>query len=241
MQTSAFVIITRPEGEGARRLAALAAAQGWQTILSPALTIEPLPGPEITAQGLAAIVLTSSEAAAPLAARMRARDLPVFAVGRITAEAAAAHGFTRICTGDGGVASLSRQIAGAALQGDILYARGETISMDLAAALRREGLKVREDVVYRALPIAALNAAARDAIASHRPGAVTFLSARTVESFEAAAAGLDLAHLHGVFLSDTAAAAARCGYAAKHVAAAPGLEALAALLAPLYTELNRRA
>lgn len=76
------VLVTRPEGQAAATMAALA-ARGFDCVAAPATVFENLPGPPLDL-GIAGIAVTSANGVAALAARTARRDLPLFAVGEAT-------------------------------------------------------------------------------------------------------------------------------------------------------------
>ena len=98
------VLVTRP-GTDAERTAEALRRQGHAVTLTPLLTIEPVMDADLGAGPYAAVVMTSANAARVIA-RHRGRDeilgLPVYTVGRHTAQAAAEAGFAEIESADGG-------------------------------------------------------------------------------------------------------------------------------------------
>jgi uroporphyrinogen-III synthase len=147
------LLVTRPR-EDAERTAAALRARGHTVKLAPLLHIEPIaaefgPGP------FAAVLTTSANAARAIAAHGRIeelRRLPLYTVGRRSAEAAKAAGFTSVHSADGDAHNLIdvvvRELAGAAAP--LLYLAGGERSVDLEAELARHGLKACTAIVYRA-------------------------------------------------------------------------------------------
>ena len=85
------LLLTRPEPDAQRTAAALR-AQGHDVIIAPLLRIEPAADAEIGAGPWAAVLITSANAAHAVTAHARVaplRALPVFAVGRRSADAMA--------------------------------------------------------------------------------------------------------------------------------------------------------
>jgi uroporphyrinogen-III synthase len=183
------LLLTRPEPDAQHTAAALR-AQGHDVILAPLLRIAPVAGAPIGAGPWAAILITSANAAHAISAHPRVtplRPLPVFAVGRRSAEAMAAAGFAKVTSADGNVSDLARLVA-AWLQpaARLLYLAGEERSGDLAGDLRAHGFAVETAVIYRAIAATSLPPAAADALASGIDGVLHF-SRRSAEVFVEAA------------------------------------------------------
>ena len=171
------LLLTRPEPDAQRTAAALR-AQGHDVIIAPLLRIEPAADAQIGEGPWAAILITSANAAHAVAAHARVaplRALPVFAVGRRSAEAMAAAGFADVTSADGNVSDLAQLVA-ARLQpaARLLYLAGEDRSGDLAGDLRARGFAVETTMIYRAIAATGLPPAAADALASGIDGVLHF-------------------------------------------------------------------
>lgn len=189
------LLVTRPPDDAERTAAALR-ARGHTVMLAPLLHIEPVaaelgPGP------FAAVLTTSANAAHAVAELGRIeelRRLPLYTVGRRSAEAAKAAGFTTVHSAEGDANDLIdmvvRELAGA--RAPLLYLTGEERSVDLGAELARHGLKARTVIVYRAAAAERLPGEAEQAIAAGELDGVLHYSRRSAETFVrcAAAAGL---------------------------------------------------
>src|SRR6516165_6941390 len=96
------LLVTRPQHDGERTAARLR-ARGHHVTLAPLLRVEPVDF-ELPREPLSAVAITSANAARAIARHPR-RDaliaLPVFTVGRHTAEAARAAGFRAVECADG--------------------------------------------------------------------------------------------------------------------------------------------
>jgi uroporphyrinogen-III synthase len=131
------------------------------------LDIETLAPPPDLARRLnaaQAVLLTSANAVASLAAAAPGRDAPVLAVGDATAQAARAAGFARVTSANGDardLARLARQRSDPR-RGALVYLRGVDVAGDLAGMLGE--FTFDEAVVYRALPVLELDEAARAAL-----------------------------------------------------------------------------
>jgi uroporphyrinogen-III synthase len=189
------LLVTRPR-EDAERTAAALRARGHTVMLAPLLHIEPIaaefgPGP------FAAVLTTSVNAARAIAAHGRIeelRRLPLYTVGRRSAEAAKAAGFTTVHSAEGDAYDLigivARELAGAAAP--LLYLAGEERSVDLGAAFARHRLKTRTVIVYRAAAAGRLPGEVEQAIAAGELDGVLHYSRRSAEIFVRCAAAADM-------------------------------------------------
>ena len=119
------LLVTRPEPEGEETAARLR-ARGHEVLVAPLLRIEAAADAELGAGPWSGIVMTSRNAARAIGQHPRfaeLRGLPVFAVGRRTAEAARAVGFSDVLSADGDADDLVRMILArrAAIGGPLLY------------------------------------------------------------------------------------------------------------------------
>ena len=101
-------------------------------------------------------------------------------------------------------------------KGALLHLAGDKLAFDLKQALEREGLTVREEIMYRTRPQQKLGPAAADAIRVGSLDGVILMSPRTASIFAALATGAGLAD-----------AARKLGYFCLSEAVAEGLETLA--------------
>ena len=213
------LLVTRPQEDG-ERTAQVLRARGHSVTLAPLLQIEPLaaefgPGP------FAAVLTTSANAARAVAGHARLaelRSVPLYTVGRRSAEAARAVGFAIAHSADGDAHDLirivARELAGAALP--LLYLAGADRSVDLTAELGRHGLAARTAVVYRAAATERLPPEAEQGIAAGEIDGVLHYSRRSADAFLrcAGAAGLReraLALTHFCLSAQVAAPLAQAG------------------------------
>jgi uroporphyrinogen-III synthase len=232
------LLLTRPEPDAQRTAAALR-AQGHDVIAAPLLRIELAADAQIGAGPWAAILITSANAAAAVAANARMaelRALPVFAVGRRSAEAMGAAGFADVTSADGNVSDLARLVV-TRLQpaARLLYLAGEDRAGDLTGDLRAGGFAVETTVIYRAVAATSLPPAAAQALASGIDGVLHF-SRRSAEVFvdAARAAGIlanALKPVHFCLSMQVAEPLAQAGAADIRVAELPNEAALLALIA----------
>jgi uroporphyrinogen-III synthase len=183
------LLLTRPEPDAQRTATALR-AQGHDVFIAPLLRIVPIADASISAGPWAAILITSANAASAVAVHARRTELlalPVFAVGRRSADAMAAAGFADVTSADGNVSELVR-LVGARLRSAarLLYLAGEDRSGDLAGDLRTRGFAVETVAIYRAVAATRLPRAAAQALATGVDGVLHF-SRRSAEVFVDAA------------------------------------------------------
>jgi uroporphyrinogen-III synthase len=167
------VVLTRPQHDSERTAAALR-ARGHAVLIAPLLRIEPVDAALRPDWG--GVIITSANAAAALAlhpARDALTKLPLFAVGKRTADAARNIGFSDIVTAGGDVRDLMRVIVAhrADAKAPMLYLAGEDRAADVIGELSLRGIAAELVVIYRAaaapfpLPlIAALQADEVDAV-----------------------------------------------------------------------------
>ena len=162
--------VTRPQADGERTATALR-ARGHQVLLAPLMKVEPVAAE--LAGGWAAVIVTSANAPGAIASHPALLTLPLFAVGRRSAEAARQAGFSEVTTAGGDVRDLVRLIAErhADAKGPLLYLAGEDRAADLIGELGVRGVAAEMRVVYRAVTapfppqlIAALRAGEIDAV-----------------------------------------------------------------------------
>ena len=167
------VLVTRPQAD-AERTAAVLRARGHDVLVAPLMRVEPIAAD--LDRKWSAVVITSANAVNAIAhnsARGALIKLPVFSVGRRSAEAAQQVGFTDVASANGDVHDLVRLIAARLDKNKtpVLYIAGEDRATDLLAELSARGIAAEMRVVYRAvttpLPpplIEALKAAEVDAV-----------------------------------------------------------------------------
>jgi len=145
------LLVTRPQHDGERTAARLR-ARGHHVTLAPLLRVEPVDF-ELPREPLSAVAITSANAARAIARHPR-RDaliaLPVFTVGRHTAEAARAAGFRAVECADGDKDDLIALLRARVNESSepLLYLAGENRAGDLAAS----GVPLLTAVAYRFAP-----------------------------------------------------------------------------------------
>jgi uroporphyrinogen-III synthase len=230
------LVVTRPQADGERTAAALC-ARGHDVLVAPLLRVEPAEADLSGTWG--AVIITSANALRAIAGNPACKalfKLPVFAVGRRSADAAREAGFTDVTSAGGDVRDLVRLIAErhADAAAPLLYLAGEDRAADLVGELVVHGIAAEMRIVYRAvaarfLPelIAALQAGEVDA--------VLHFSKRSAENYlagaaEAGIAGQALAVRHICLSAQIAAPLADAGAGRIAIAPRPDEAALIASL-----------
>jgi uroporphyrinogen-III synthase len=235
------LLVTRPEPDNARTAAALR-SRGHEVTLAPVLRVEPAADADLSGGPWAALLITSANAVRAVVVHRRKDELlaiPVFAVGRRSAEAAREAGFAEVVSADGNADDLARLVAARVPSGQpnhpLLWLAGEDRAGDLAGALAVQGFPMHTVVVYRAVAETALPDDVRDALSSGRIDGVLHYSRRSADAFEAIvmAAGIDLKSLptkHYCLSAQVAEPLAQSGVGTVVVAPSPDEAALLALL-----------
>ncbi len=147
------VLVTRPQAD-AERTAAVLRARGHDVLVAPLMRVEPIAA-DLDGKW-SAVVITSANAVNAIAhnsARGALIKLPVFSVGRRSAEAAQQVGFTDVASANGDVHDLVRLIAARLDKNKtpVLYIAGEDRSTDLLAELSARGIAAEMRIVYCAV------------------------------------------------------------------------------------------
>jgi uroporphyrinogen-III synthase len=188
------ILITRPL-EDATSMAERLRALGYSPVIVPLLTIHFRDGPEISLDGVQAILATSANGVRAIARRTQRREVPVFAVGPQTAEAAKAHGFSMIHDADGDAEALAAAIPKWTVpdRGILLHAVGAEAPKVLASRLSDAGFDVRRETLYEASAISKLPPALEMHLKNGSLEGAIFMSPRSAQTFASlvARAGLD--------------------------------------------------
>ncbi|HWA30797.1 MAG TPA: uroporphyrinogen-III synthase [Rhizomicrobium sp.] len=230
------VLVTRPEDD-ARAMAEKLIAMGHTVVIAPLLDIVFFDGPEISLDGVQAILATSANGVRAIARRTQRRDVPLFAVGPQTAQEAERAGFAHIKNAQGDGAALARTTRDWAKPeaGALLHAASAEAPKHLASDLESHGYTVRREVLYEARAASALPENAATALRSRQIDAALFFSPRSAKTFAegVARAGLAnaLAPVTACCISEaTAKALAGMPFRAIRIADAPHQDALLSLL-----------
>jgi uroporphyrinogen-III synthase len=193
------VVLTRPLEDSERTAAALR-ARGHEVLVAPLMQVEPVAADIRPSWG--GVVITSANAPGAIAthpAREALIKLPLYAVGKRSADAARAAGFTDVTSAGGDVRDLARLIVSrrADAAGPLLYLAGEDRAADLIGELIARGIAAEMAVVYRAA-FAPFPPALIAALKGGEVDAVLHYSKRSAESY---LAGAGLAGLTGQALT----------------------------------------
>ena len=226
------LLVTRPEPDGERTAGQLR-AHGHDVMVAALLRVETVDF-ELADEAYAAVVMTSANAARAIAGhpqRDRLTSLPVFTVGRHTAEAARAAGFRDVRSADGDKHDLAH-LLGAAAQGQpLLYLAGEDRAGDLSA----DKLPVRTVVAYRAVQAERFPPVVAAALAAGKLDGVLHFSGRSAEAYvdcatRAGLLGAALAPIHFCLSRQVAAPLAAAGAAGIRLASRPDEAAIIGLV-----------
>jgi uroporphyrinogen-III synthase len=176
------VLVTRPLDD-ANETAALLKARGHDPVVAPLLEVRYHDGQPLHLDGVQAILATSANGVRAVARRTSLRDIPVFAVGSQTAQAARDAGFGDVRDADGNADTLAASVMAGAnpANGPLLHAAGAEAEGRFAAALTAAGFTVRTEVLYDVPAVAELPAAATAAFPAL--DAVLLFSARSAQAF----------------------------------------------------------
>lgn len=206
------VLVTRPS-EDARQTELLLRARGHDVLVAPLMSVHFRDGPKLQLTGIQAILATSANGVRALARRSECRELPLFAVGPQTAEAARIAGFVSVMNAGGDAAALAKAVPAwaSAVKGPLLHASGADGDGRLVDALRALGFAVLTEHLYEVESVAEMPAFVREALADGRVDAVLLYSPRSARTFVDCVhrAGLvaPASRLIGVCISEATAAA----------------------------------
>jgi uroporphyrinogen-III synthase len=225
------VLITRPR-EDAERIALKLQSMGHEPLVVPLLETRFRDGDEIALDGVQAVLATSANGVRAFARRSARRDVPLFAVGPQTAQAAHAAGFATVRDAKGDAHALGAAAARWASPGAgvLLHVKGSDGPSALAATLARKGFAADSVVLYDMEAVAEPPRALGDVFAGGVDAAL-FFSPRSAEIFKDGAAGLATDATIAVCISEaTAAALAPLAFRETRVAREPNQQALLSLL-----------
>jgi uroporphyrinogen-III synthase len=246
------ILVTRPQPDNAATVAALR-EKGFEVLAAPMLRFETVAFQDDSDARYGAVVVTSANALRAVegqAAIARLKELPLFAVGERTAEAASEAGFRNVISADGDATAL-RELMVASVRaktlkksGTLLYLAGADLARDLAGELGERGFSVVTQTTYRMAPIVSLPREVCDAFAANGIEAVLHYSRRSARAFlEAARAGgveISALAIPQCCLSDAVASIVRdAGASQVMVAPSPDEKALFEVLGRALTPLSR--
>jgi uroporphyrinogen-III synthase len=185
------ILVTRPHPDNEATAAALR-AKGFDVLLAPMLRFEPVASQDEGQARYSAVIVTSANALRAVegdAAIGRLLALPLFAVGKRTAEAARKAGFREVIAAAGDAAALRDLIVTAVRgktprkAGTLLYLAGADLAGDLASELGERGFNVTTRTTYRMIPVQTLPREVGEAFAASRIEAVLHYSRRSARAF----------------------------------------------------------
>jgi uroporphyrinogen-III synthase len=227
------ILVTRPEPDGERTASALR-ERGHDVTVMPLMTAEPVDA-AIGNGPWGGVIATSANACRALASRPDLAglvDLPFFAVGRRTAQAARAAGFCDVTAAEGDAKALAAAILeSASREQPLLYLAGEERAADLEGMLEAAGFSVTTAVVYRMVAMNGFSAAVAVALAGGEIDAALHYSAASAGACLAAGrvAGVEPSLLkirHFCLSAQVAAALESAGANDLRIAAQPSETAL---------------
>ena len=199
------VLVTRPMPDNEVTAAALR-SKGYEVLLAPMLRFEAVAFHADLEEQYGAVVVTSANALRSIElddGKSWLLNLPLFAVGERTAQAARIAGFHNVIVADGDGAALRELIVSSARakvlkkSATLLYLAGADLARDLAGELGERGFNVVTHTTYRMIPVATLPRDACEAFATSRVVAVLHYSRRSARAFVDAtqAAGVEISAL----------------------------------------------
>ena len=225
------VLITRPR-EDAERIAHRLTLMGHEPVVVPLLETRFRDGDEIALGGVQAILATSANGVRALARRSTRRDVPLFAVGPQTAQAAHAAGFITVRDAKGDAHALGEAAVKWASPGGgiLLHVKGAEGPSALATLLAQQGFAADSIVLYDMAQPAQPPRELGEAFARGVDAAL-FFSPRSAAIFKDCAGGVATNTAIAVCISRaTASALAPLTFRETRIAREPNQQALLALL-----------
>ena len=188
--------VTRPIKDAATLRAQLI-AQGHEVTVEPLLRIEHLLDEPIELDEAQALIATSRNALRALEGRPEAdaaKEIPLFVVGRGTAQVAQSMGFETIIEGPSNASALLGLILNTASinDGTLVHLSAENVAYNLCEELRSLGYHVFQPILYRSVKVEKLS---EGLLRNYRNGkikGVMLLSGRTSQAYAALIQSHDL-------------------------------------------------
>lgn len=226
---SGEILVLRPQ-PGADRTAERARALGLRPVVAPLFRIRALPWQAPDRAGYDALLLTSANAAREAGGGLASLlDLPCYAVGEATAQAAMEAGAQDVRIGPADGEALLR----------LMEADGVRSALHLCG--REHRLPNRPTIAIASVPVYAAEAADRlpaEAEAAIAAGTVALLHSPRAAALYASLVGAERGRLAIAAISEAAARSAGSGWAAVEVAAEPRDQALLEAAAKLCQRGN---
>ena len=182
--TPMHVLVTRPI-QDAEPLIARLGELGVEASAEPLISIVIKEGAKPKLSGVQGILATSANGIRAFAALEQTRELPVYAVGDATAQAAVEAGFERVESAGGDVDALAELVAARVepAAGALLHVAGTKLSGNLGETLEEKGFTYLRSVLYEAIAATGMTSGTAGAIREGRFDGVLFFSPRTAEHF----------------------------------------------------------
>ena len=228
------LLVTRPQPE-CRKTAERIRSLGGESVEAPMLETRVTAPAEYDLAGITGLAVTSSRVAGILKGHPQIpdlQDLPVFAVGRRTAEAMASVGFKTVTSADGDVLALAGLIAARQPEGHLLYPCARDRAGDLEGELMARGLRCDPVIVYETNPVEPISAGVLTCLRDGTVDGALIYSRRSAEAFLNAlelADSTDLLKKIRVFAISPQAGAPLAGYTCVETAVHPSEDALLTL------------
>lgn len=181
------ILVTRPEPE-ASQLKTILETEGCEVVVEPLMTVSFEDADAIETEGVQAVIATSRNGLRALARRaelLDLRSLPLFAVGRATANEARRLRFEHIVVGPGTASDLVPVIAASLdpSSGIVLHLAGDVVAGDIAGELEQQGFRVDQPVIYRQVPAQELSPAVVQGLRARSFDGVILMSPRTADTW----------------------------------------------------------
>jgi uroporphyrinogen-III synthase len=232
------LLITRPQDD-AVAIGEILRARGHVPIVAPLMEVRFREGPQVPLEGVQAVLATSANGVRSLARRTSRRDVPLYAVGPQTAEAARNAGFKKVVSAEGDANMLVEFVATRAdpAEGMLLHAAGAETAGRIKQALHAKGFTVETVVLYDAVPVERLPENALVTLKDGTLGGVLLFSPRSAKTFATLVSEAKVAaaceKLEAYCISAaTAAALTPLAFARMVVAGVPNQDAILALIPP---------
>ncbi|MGQ0528194.1 MAG: uroporphyrinogen-III synthase [Alphaproteobacteria bacterium] len=177
MNKTPLILLTRPQAES-QIIADILQAKGYLTFIEPMLTLKGLPYVQPDWNKYAGLILTSLHALHGIKGNP---DIPVYIVGKRSADAAKEKGFKNIqAVGpvvDFLIAALKKQKD----DKPFLYLRGKNVTAPLHVLLPH--LKIEDQIVYDMQPVSAFSPECLKLLRGNQVDATLFFSRRSAQNF----------------------------------------------------------
>lgn len=178
------ILVTRPI-EDALSTAQQLRKLGHEPIVCPLLSVQFREGVTFSVEGVQAIIATSMNGIRALVHATSRRDIPIFAVGSRTADAARDAGFAEVKNSASDSAALADAIARWTRpeKGALLHVSGSEVAGTLVESLSDRGFQVRREILYDMVQATRMPKDVCLLLSKAAIGAVLLYSPRSAEIF----------------------------------------------------------